>query len=371
MQVESQELLTILQAAYPFHLLENDEIEKVYQHAAIYQFDVGQVIYQQRQVASRIYLLVQGGVKLTVTSSRGKVSRNETVQLGSVFGMEGVDGQKRWSSATAETPVVVLSFNLKHLQVILHDYPILVDHFKSLYRAARINFQLNFAWKESDEVFYFADHRHPAVLLWSLITPAAVWMTGMMAFLLLLSTTQPGNIFAWYMAGGLTIAILLWVVLLWIDWGNDYSIVTNRRVLFQERIIMLYDSRQEAPINAVLSVGRDSTQIGRIFQFGELAVRTYTGVITLPAIRKPELVAEVIAYLQRQPMLPIGRRERVEQMAASLRNQLMGEQQGPENKAHPTSKPKHGIWQPTGEFIHASVRAQWKHYLSYSLADHA
>ncbi len=346
MLLDPSELISVLQATYPFHLLEPTDVDEVFKHAAIYQYETGQSIYQQKQIANRIYILAHGNVTLTSKNAAGKIVSTEKVRTGTLFGMEGTDALRRWSTATADDAVIVISLNLRHIQSLLHQYPVLIEPLESFFQATRFAHKNRFPWKEVDETFYFADRRHPAVLFWSLITPIAVWMTGMMAVLLFLSSTSPGNILAWCLAGGLTFAVLIWGILLWIDWGNDYSIVTNRRVLFQERIILLYDSRQEAPINAVLSVGRDTSQIGRIFQFGELSVRTYTGVITLPAIRQPELVAEAISYLQRQPMMPIGRRERVEQMAVALKSQLIGEtsvKELPVEKEHLQRK-KLGQW---------------------------
>jgi hypothetical protein len=325
MHADHQELLSILQNAYPFHLLSEVEAGEIFKHAAVYQYEVGQTIYTQNQSATRVYVLASGCVKLLKNQHEKKVVV-EDVQSGCLFGMEGADNQRRWTDAVADSPVLVLSLNLKHLQVILHEYPVLVDPFEAYYKAQRLALTRSFTWKEVNETFFFADHRHPAVLLWGLVTPGLAWITGVMACLLWLSSTGIGNMAAWYAAGLWTLFAIIWVVLLWIDWGNDYSIITNRRVLFQEKIILLYDSRQEAPMNAVLSVGRDTTQIGRIFQFGELSVRTYTGVILLPAIRSPELVAETISYLQHQHLTSIGRRERVDQMAAALRQQLSGEQ---------------------------------------------
>ncbi len=324
MQVDQEELISILHNTYPFHLLSGQEIAEVYAHTAVYQYEVGQTIYNQNHPASRVFILACGTVKL-LKNQHEKKFVIENVQSGCLFGMEGADNQRRWTDAVAESSVMVLSLNLKHLQVILHKYPILLDPFEAFFKAQKLALTRVFAWKEVDETFYFADHRHPAILLWNLVTPGLAWITGVMACLLWLSSTSIGNTAAWLAAGLWTFLAVIWVILLWIDWGNDYSIISNRRVLFQERIILLYDSRQEAPINAVLSVGRDTTQIGRIFQFGELSIRTYTGLILLPAIRSPELVAETISYLQHQHLTTIGRRERVEQMATALRQQLSGE----------------------------------------------
>ncbi len=41
-----------------------------------------------------------------------------------------------------------------------------------------------------------------------------------------------------------------WTIWTWIDWGNDYYVVTNQRVVWIEVVIGLYESRNEAPMNA-------------------------------------------------------------------------------------------------------------------------
>ena len=73
----------------------------------------------------------------------------------------------------------------------------------------------------------------------------------------------------------------IWGIWNLLDWGNDYYIVTNQRVIWLERVIGLYESRQEAPLRTVLSVGMESDQLGRIFGFGDVIVRTYTGQIIM------------------------------------------------------------------------------------------
>ena len=44
--------------------------------------------------------------------------------------------------------------------------------------------------------------------------------------------------------------------------------VTNRRVLFQEKVVLLYDSRLESPLDVVQSTSITTSQCGRCLGFG-------------------------------------------------------------------------------------------------------
>jgi hypothetical protein len=51
----------------------------------------------------------------------------------------------------------------------------------------------------------------------------------------------------------------------WVDWSNDYYIITSRRILYQERVVLLYDSRQESPMEAVQSTSTQHHPAGPHF----------------------------------------------------------------------------------------------------------
>ena len=90
------------------------------------------------------------------------------------------------------------------------------------------------------------------------------------------------------------IAITGWFIWTIIDWANDYSIITNRRVVSFEKVALFYESRQEAPLDAILSIETRTSQAGRIFGFGDILIRTFTGVISFRFLAHPELVIRLI-----------------------------------------------------------------------------
>ena len=79
-----------------------------------------------------------------------------------------------------------------------------------------------------------------------------------------------------------------------IDWSNDYYIVTNQRVIWLEKVVGLYDSRQEAPLSSILSVGVETDQLGRILDYGNVIVRTFVGKLEFDYVDHPNQAAEMI-----------------------------------------------------------------------------
>src|SRR5690606_2679620 len=72
-----------------------------------------------------------------------------------------------------------------------------------------------------------------------------------------------------------------------IDWSNDFYIITNQRVVWVEKLIGLYDSRREAPLDTILAVNVNSSFIGRTFGYGDVMVRTFIGGILMRNMNNP------------------------------------------------------------------------------------
>src|SRR5690606_31782248 len=95
--------------------------------------------------------------------------------------------------------------------------------------------------------------------------------------------------------GGIILCgILIWAIWLIIDWSNDYYIVTNQRVIWLEKVLFLYDSRQEAPLGTLLSVGIETDFLGRQLNYGHVNVRTFVGNIKFEYVNHPEQAADMV-----------------------------------------------------------------------------
>src|SRR3990172_6280401 len=133
--------------------------------------------------------------------------------------------------------------------------------------------------------------RHTIRLIQALIGPV---LSLLVPTLLLLWGVVTGATTPIVLAIIASIGILAWGVWNAIDWSNDYYLVTNQRVIWLEKVIGLYDSRQEAPLGTILSVGIETDIVGRALDFGNVIVRTFVGKIEFDHVNHPVQAADMI-----------------------------------------------------------------------------
>ncbi len=158
-----------------------------------------------------------------------------------------------------------------------------------------------FEWLGKDELIYLVTRKHELFLMLSLIAPIIIGVGSVpvagLSFLAPSTFLKAAGLFIGL--GGLFIAIL-WALWKWVDWSNDYYMVTSQRVVRLERVIGIYSSRREAPLANVLTVNVFSSQLGRILNYGDVEVRTYTGGIYMKNVAQPYLLeAYVRGYQER------------------------------------------------------------------------
>jgi hypothetical protein len=156
------------------------------------------------------------------------------------------------------------------------------------HKLARAN---RFKWLGPSEVIYFMARRHILRLYQKLVYPILLFLIpiALLIWGLLGNAVTPTAV-----AGIITFLNILWIIWIIVDWGNDYYIVTNQRVILLEKVIGVYDSRHEAPLSTILSVGVETDFLGRQFNFGSVNVRTFVGNIKFEYVDYPEQAADMV-----------------------------------------------------------------------------
>jgi len=152
----------------------------------------------------------------------------------------------------------------------------------------------DYPWLRKDELLVNLHLRHwlaligqtKAAALAVLASAGLMWLLAFLGFPL------------WF---GLGIGALL--VLLSLIWGflnylNDYFIVTNRRVIQQEKVIFFSEHRQEALLEQIQRVDVATTFWGNLFNFGTLSVYTAgtTGSIDFNFVAHPDSLRTAIFH---------------------------------------------------------------------------
>ncbi|NPA93732.1 MAG: cyclic nucleotide-binding domain-containing protein [Chloroflexi bacterium] len=173
-------------------------------------------------------------------------------------------------------------------------------------------------WLPEDEVVYLFLRRHPMALL----TREFPLLAPLLGIALILLAGAAWNIEK-LMWAGLLALIPVALVALWryIDWYNDYCLVTHNRIVWVDKVLFLYESRNEAPLHAILAISVHTDWLGRTVGYGNVQVRTYGGKIIIEEVPYFEVVAALIEEYWQRTRSRTRRQER-EAMAQAIRERL-------------------------------------------------
>ena len=153
------------------------------------------------------------------------------------------------------------------------------------------------SWLPADEMVYLFLGRPPVALL-----PRTWWLLllGTAAAIFLMLGSFWGSTVLVVVGGVLGLIVVPGLAWEFEDWRNDYCVVTNRRVAWVDKVIFLYESRNEASLASVLSVNVRTDWWGRLLKYGDVVVRTYAGKIIINEVAFPHVVAALVEeYWQR------------------------------------------------------------------------
>lgn len=150
-----------------------------------------------------------------------------------------------------------------------------------------------YSWMQEGEIVRLESRPH---LLW-LISPLVSVVLALIALVVIVlllpaSLTVVGEI-ALLILGGLLVLVGVMIV---VNYYDDYYAITNRRVTRRDRQLLLFEARAEAPIEMVQDVTINSGFWGRVFDYGDVTIRTASkgGMITLDNVPQPEVLKELL-----------------------------------------------------------------------------
>lgn len=311
MREAQQEALNVLKAIYPFNLLDEVEINSCLNHMGLTSVKASQKIYRDGDRSDTLYIVLSGFFQLTKKVG-GKNVSIRSFRPGDIFGLEICgDNQRRNGSATCLQDGNLIRIGRQQLNRLESRIKNLDVYLKSLWDSFELSLKVSLPWLHADEMIYYLARRHKIVLFQKLLAPLFVSVIGGSGLLYLFSQYSIHTFSLFLLIAISLLLFSLWFLWVILDWGNDFSIVTNERIAFQEKVILLYDSRLEAPIHSILSVNTETSQIGRIFGFGNVVVRTYAGLIVLPNVEAPMQVAGLIKALLLRDKTDLGQSERI------------------------------------------------------------
>jgi uncharacterized membrane protein YdbT with pleckstrin-like domain len=290
--IETSAKIAFLKKIHLFQGLDDEELQPIAEKLAESPYAAGSVIFEQDKKAESFYLIYGGSVRITRKQEGKKMELAVLVKYDYFGELALVSKRRRSATATAVLDTSLLVLSRKDFEELYKRVPELRLNLEVAIRSRQLARRLRFKWLRSNEVVYFLARKHHIVLYQKLVWPVLAVFVPFFFF------------YGWYYlahfvivmmaAVGSLIAIILWGLWLWIDWGNDYYIVTNQRAVWLEKVVGIYDSRQESPLSTVVAVGVEANPIGRILDYGDVIVRTFVGKIPFNNVGHPKHAARMI-----------------------------------------------------------------------------
>ena len=319
MPIEISARVAFLKKIHLFYGLEDDALTAVAEELEELSVPKDGVVFKQDSAAESFYMIYGGSVRI-VRKQDGKEIQLALLVKNDYFGeLALVSNRRRSATVTALQDTSLLVLSRKDFEKLFREHSDLKNNLEVAVRSRQLARRLRFKWLRQDEVVYFLARRHVIALYQKLIVPilALVIPLGLIySYFFILQFVIVA------LAGGLALlAIASWIIWIVIDWGNDYYIVTNQRVVWLEKVVAVYDSRQESPLSMVVSVGVEADQLGRILDYGNVIVRTFVGKIAFNLVSHPNQAAHMVEeYWQRTREAAVSMEK--EAMKDSLRKRL-------------------------------------------------
>ena len=346
MPIELPARIAFLKKIHLFHGLEEDEYAAIAEELDEVAIPKDGVVFKQDSKADSFYLIYGGSVRIVRRQNKKEIQLARLVREDYFGEMALVEKRLRSGTVTALTDTSLLVLSRKDFEKLYKSAPQLKVNLEIAIKSRQLARSLQFAWLRADEVIYFLARKHSIIMYQKLAWPFVALVVPLFFFYgwFFLAHFVIVAIAAWLSL----LAVILWAIWVIIDWGNDYYIVTNQRVVWLEKVVGIYDSRQESPLSTVLSVGVEANQFGRILDYGDVIVRTFVGKILFNNVDHPAQAARMIEeYWQRTREAAVGMEK--DAMKNAIRKRLGIPVPAPAKPAADPVKPaaappKRGIW---------------------------
>jgi CRP-like cAMP-binding protein len=291
--IDTSARIAFLRKIHLFHNLEEEDLETIAGEMKELTVPEGEVVFEQESSSENFYLIYSGNVRIVRKMQRGKEIQLAVLVKHDYFGEMGLIARRKRSGTVKATTVSILFvIDREDFERLYRSNKQLKLNLDVAVRSRQLARSMRFKWLRSDEVIYFLARKHRIILYENLILPIFSFIVPLAFFYAWNFIT---SFFIVGFAGGLSLlAIILWIVWVVIDWGNDYYVVTNQRVVWLEKVIGIYDSRQESPLSTILSVSVETGQVGRILNYGDVIIRTFVGKIPFKHVTDPEQAQQMI-----------------------------------------------------------------------------
>lgn len=322
MSTSQTQRVEILSHMALFQDLTEQDVADIAAHLSDFSLKEGELLYSAGDRADNFYFLLSGSLK-SWQSANPEEEVAFAIEAGDSFGEKALmSNSTRQYSVSAQTSVNLLYMPRGEFEWMLETFPELAERLEIQSSGDTLKREVDFDWLREDEEVHFVARKHIAYLWLRLSRALVLAIIAFLSFYSAITIADSSGQFRWVAAGaGLLFIAVAWGLWESLDWRNDYYILTNLRVVWLENLLLRSSSRKEAPLGSIQSINTHTSLLGRLLDFGDVIVRTYTGTVLMPAVGEPMHIKHMIEeYVMRQRQQ--GRQEKHETIRQALRQSL-------------------------------------------------
>ncbi len=298
MSIPQNALLAFLKELHLFKNMAEEDIAQIAEDLGEMTLAPDDLLFAEGDRGYTFYIIYSGRVKVWRKDKKNKEVALGVMEAGDKFGEAApLFNRPRSASITALEETVLLTMPHEVFNQMLSQHPDTKLSLRAIAKSYKQARKMKLAWIHDDEVIHLIARRHPAQMWINAIKPTLLAFATLIVFLTAGLMPLPGfALMIRWLCGGLLLLSGFWLAWEVVDWRNDYFIVTDQRVVWLEQVLFLSASRQETPMSAVQSVDVTTNQLGRIFKFGDVFVRTFTGIgsLKLTFVENPHNFEDII-----------------------------------------------------------------------------
>jgi hypothetical protein len=295
-----------------------DVLQAFAERARICEALRGEVIIDQGAEPDYLYLVLGGQLRAADTSSGSP--RLLSYHVAPTF--VGERGMLHRTPRSATVDVVsdarLACWDQPAFDALVSSSPDVHNYFDALYTQRVARAERPFPGKQWDEVVVYKGGKHILQLISAVTAPLALLFAGILVGIGLSMVATPLE--AIEAVAGIPATIgLAWALFNYFDWRNDEYIVTSKRVIHIERMLLYGEEWDEAPLVRIQDVTvLAHTWIQRQLDYSDLTIKTAgAGNIVFAGVKQAEHVRELIFQEQAR-----ARERRAADDKASIRQAL-------------------------------------------------
>ena len=290
---QTDALAEFLRTVPLFSQLEDDELQLMVGLVTRETYLAGRDVYRQSDDDSTLYIVYSGDIRLIHIDPTGVPNDVGLAQAGRMLGESALLlAEPHDVTALALTDVIMLTFKRETFMPLREQYPRLWGRLAISDPVAKRLNAPHYGWQAADEAVVLFTREHWWGLLRRMFFPLLA-LLGIIGLLIVIQESVPSFLGLAVLVGLLILGGIVGYV--YLDWRNDYWVVTNKRLVHVDELILIRKRRNETPLPSITQVQYERHGIAAaILDFGDLAVETFTGNIGMRDMPNPmHIKAEV------------------------------------------------------------------------------